>query len=86
MAVVTARRIDGGDLRTVIMAQLPRDLQGKLSLTLHTDAYRLAGIVEFTDKRGGSWKTTLETTEIEGIPVACQLPAWFIDHLCLAAA
>ena len=74
------------DIRSMVLAQLPRDLQTKLSIRVKTDAYSLGGKVEITDPRNGaSWEVVLGIVDIEGVPVACLLPDWLINHLCVAA-
>lgn len=74
------------DMRALIVAQLPRDLQGRLSVIVDTDAYRVGGKVRLMDGKGGSWEVRLLAMDIEGVPIACRMPDWFIDHLCLVAA
>ena len=74
-------------LRQMVMSQLPRLLQMKLSITsIETDAYHLGTHVVFTDpKTKREWDTRLELAEIDGALIACVLPPWFIDHLCASA-
>ena len=74
------------DLRAVLLAQLPRDLQTRLTVTIETDAYHLGGKAKFRNpKTGQEWEATLGVADIEGIPVACVVPDWVINHLCIAA-
>ena len=74
------------DMRSIILAQLPRLLQTRVSITrIETDAYHLGGRVFFSDGGTREWNVRLEPTMIDGVPVACALPAWFIDHLCASA-
>lgn len=73
------------DLRALITAQLPRTLQTRLSVAhIETDAYHLGGTVVLTDGKQ-RWHSRLDATTIDGVQVACVLPAWFIDHLCATA-
>ena len=78
------RRVMEADLRQVILAQLPRDLQTKLKVHVRSDAYHIGGVVYFQDAQGRTWNTPLETTDIDGVPVACVVPDHFITHLCAA--
>ena len=73
------------DLAGMVRSQLPRALQDKLSVTIFSDAYHMGGVAVIRDQNKREWRTRLEVVDIEGVPVACMLPQWMIDHLCLAA-
>jgi hypothetical protein len=71
------------DLIAVVHAQLPRDLQGRFAVDVTSDAYHISAVAKFTNAAGREWTCKLETCEIEGVPVSCQVPPEFVAQLCL---
>lgn len=70
------------DLIAVVYDQLPRTLRDELTVRVQTDAFLVRPKAMFTTKQGVTWDCILETREVHGVPVACQIPELFITKLC----
>ena len=66
-----------------VYQQIPRQLLGRLDVTIRSDPYYLRVEVIVAGKDGVLWPSgPLDVTLDNGTFVDCKIPDWFVGHMC----